>query len=198
MNHNGELHRGYDGYPYIYLVRSIQDWFQKEDESGNNCGFSCILGEDSIIATILIPCMYHTCKEMNGKFHQIFIDGTSGFMVSPKIHITWIHTIDEEGNSRIIGQILTSRKTTQDYKAGLELWKNLLTKVETEVQFNDEREGTFRSSNFTAIQGIDVEVMMSDREDALLNACRNILSPNLQLLCRFHVLQAISRKVPFI
>lgn len=185
MNDMGVINTGYEAHPYHDLTRAIQDWFEGQQIVNNPCGFACQINSNSIVASVLLPCMYKVCKEVKGNLGMIFIDGTSGLMSTPKINIIWIHIVTQ-GRSQIVGQILTSGKTTVEYETGLQQWKGLLTGNQVQCPFTDQAEGTFVGYNFVPLKQLEVDSTMSDKELALLNATKSILSPNHQILCRYY------------
>ena len=198
---------GLEHFPYHDITLQLQHW--QESMNDHRCGWISSAA-DSVqtagrmiwSASIVLPVSYCTLQLLRSPIELLFLDGTSGLVNDPYVNIVWIHLVDDEGNAQIVGQLLCNGKTQEHYSQALADWKSLITE-----NFGEDRlianEGKVMEVGKWGcgfgieppLTSLDVVYTMTDREQAMLNSLETVIKPKNRILCRFHVLQAFSRKV---
>jgi len=153
---------------------------------------------DIFASCIMLPASHESLKNTGGNINLLFLDGTSGLVNDPYVNIIWIHIVDSNNNSQLVGQLLVNGKSEKHYKLGLELWKGLILGNGHQDELKDQIYGTWGDyPTEPPISKLEVTSTMTDKEIAMLNALKSEIGPIHNVLCRFHVLQAMNKKVLF-
>ena len=200
---------GLEHFPYHEITLQLQHWHSSMNDP--RCGWISSatdsvenMGRMIWSASIVLPISYCTLKLLTSPIQLLFIDGTSGLINDPYVNIIWLHIVDNEGNVQIVGQLLCNGKTYGHYEQGLGDWKGLITEYlgkdrpitnDGKVREVGKWGCGFGVGVEPPLTSLDVDSTMTDREQAMLNSLETVIKPNNMILCRFHVLQALSRKV---
>ena len=157
--------------------------------------------DQSIFAScILLPVSYESWQNSKGDIKLLFLDGTSGLVNEPYVNIIWMHMMDSDNHTQLVGQLLLNGKSTEHYKAGLRCWKELILGSGEEKKWDDLKIGTWGQNckKGPSIPQLKVTSTMTDKELAMLKALKDVIKPDHRVLCRFHILQAMVKKVCFL
>ena len=199
---NGVVYN-FGGHVFHHMTHCIQTYCNDQPEAGYGAYIKfdttfilniILCSGDIFVATIILPTMMESIMKRRGELNLLHIDGTSGLTNSPKMSILWMLVNDEDEKGELVGQIICSKKTKLCYKKGFELWKMLIEGSEDDNLFNNEREGTFIMNPPNHSQ-LTVNATMTDKEVGLIGAAQETLEPDIQLLCRFHTIQTLTKKV---